>query len=599
MPIDNNEKELILRAIKTNNLKIKNFESWKNFSKNLDCPNALVLDIQDKASLQQLVKTVYEINQKKNSADRILLRAAAGSDKGEYNQSYSFTPGADADVIVRLTGDEFKKITSVNGQPKVVSVGASMQIGTVDKELYEKHNLSLPTASLIPYVTVAGLSANAGHGTGRHQPGFAGLIRAMTLCLPDGNIVRIDKNHKDFKTIRAAHLGLFGIVLDIELECTEAKKMQCVTEARSIPDFLDEVKNGVFFNDPYVSVMYVPTYHKDELTNRDYKNVIVYRWRPVNKSVNDVNSHPVFSHAGQELEIKLEEGLHVVDLLREFPDIIPYYMRYLVSRASIGTKDQISVGPWYTMHYQTAFPWDIDDADYLFKTGRDNKEISTALETIVQSLTECRKNNQYPIVDAVYMRMFKGTNGGLSTSPHGHGEHVCGLDMVSSTGIPGYEVFKDKMQDYFIDGPLKSKPHWGKYVPADVDYAKVYGENFTQFNQTLKNWYEEHGLKLENSMLLNSFFCQVLQLPYVPAQQTDLSKRMVFTTVIAVALIATQLCALIEGEDIHAVNLRKRLRAIAAKNTFDHGCFSFFKAACCGKRPEVEKEEVKVSFEVL
>ncbi len=53
MPINNNEKEKILRAIKTNNLKIKSFESWKNFSKNLDSPNALVLDLHDKASLQQ------------------------------------------------------------------------------------------------------------------------------------------------------------------------------------------------------------------------------------------------------------------------------------------------------------------------------------------------------------------------------------------------------------------------------------------------------------------------------------------------------------------------------------------------------------------
>jgi len=108
--------------------------------------------------------------------------------------------------------------------------------------------------------------------------------------------------------------------------------------------------------------------------------------------------------------------MHITDLLREFPVIIPYYMRYLVSRVAIGSKDNISVGPWYTMHYQTAFPWDIDDADYLFKVSQDSREISAALEKIVATLTNDTKNHRYPVIDAVYMRMFQGTNGGLSTS---------------------------------------------------------------------------------------------------------------------------------------------------------------------------------------
>jgi len=155
--------------------------------------------------------------------------------------------------------------------------------------------------------------------------------------------------------------------------------------------------------------------------------------------------------------------------------------------------------------------------------------------------------------------------------------------------------FKEQMQEYFIDGTLQSKPHWGKYIPADINYAKMYGKNFTQFNDTLKNWYSDHGLKLENSMLLNSFFCQILKLPYAPAvvQQLDLSKRSC-RTVADASDIAGKLCALIEGDNVHAHNLRKRLQAIAANNVKDNKC-TLFRPACFGQTETVNDKEEEQS----
>lgn len=588
MPLQQNEKQLILDLARTH--RIRHSEGWENFTKNLDYPEALVLDIKDRATLQTVLKAINDCNMKKNPVDRILVRAAAGGNGDQYSQSFSLTPGADADVILRLTGDEFRKIMPVAGQKNVMSLGASLQIGDADKQLYEKHNLSLPTSSLIPYVTVAGLAANAGHGTGKDQPSFAGLIRAMTLCLPDGSIVRLDRTHKDFATICGAHLGLFGIVLDVELECTEAKKMQCVMEARTVPEFLEEVKNGLFFADPYVSVMYVPTYQKHELTSNKFRNVIIYRWRPVDKSVSNVDNHTLAEHISQQLEIKLEEGMHIADLMREFPSVIPFFMRYLVSKLTVGSHDKISVGPWYTMHYQTAFPWDIDDADYLFKVSPDSKEIGAAFKRVVEKLTEAAKNHKYPLIDAVYLRMISGTNGGLSTSQHKPGQHICGLDMVSSNGIDGYDEFKQVMEQYFIN-EVKAKPHWGKYVPTNLDYAAMYGNDFNKFKLALQNWYQDHNLNLENSMLTNTFFCQILQLPHAPAlRQPDLNKRCIRPSASSCD-IARKLCALIEGENEDANNLRKRLTLIAENKAVKDNC-RFFRPAC-GKTEDKEKQVEK------
>lgn len=511
MPITQADINSILQIVEKRNIKL--IGGWKNFSQNINCPNAFVLNIEDTASLQEIVVLVDELNQSKNSEDRIILRAAAGGRNDDNSQSYSFTPGAEADIIVRLVGKEFRQIASTT-QKNIMRVGASLQIGELDKELYENYDLSLATSSLIPYVTVAGLAANAGHGTGMAQPSFCGQIKAMTLCLPNGKIERIDASHKDFETIRGANLGLFGIVLDVEIECVDAMKMQCTMDVCTTPDFINKVKSGVFAKYAYVSAMIVPTYRQDGLTDKSDNNVIIYGWNPVPKSTPDKNSCPQFAYLSQSLQIKLEEGFKITNLMRKYPHLIPYYMRYLVAGVSIGNKDSESIGPWHTVHYQTAYPSDIDDADYLFEVGSDFNEMVIALEKIISTLSEFTKKGQYPITDAIYCRMFKGTSGGLSTSTLKNGKFICGLDMVSSNGILGYQEFKKQMKDYFINGKVAGKPHWGKYVPKDVDYKKMYGEGYDQFINAFNEWYRSHGMRVDKSMLLNDFFCDILQIPY-------------------------------------------------------------------------------------
>ncbi|VVC77246.1 putative xylitol oxidase [Aquicella siphonis] len=560
MPITEREMEMMADLAKNHGIRVQ--QGWKNFSENLNVAQAMVLDIDDVSSLQAVIRLIHKLNQDKKPDERILLRAAAGGRNEEYSESFSFTPGAEGDVIVRLVGKEFRRIRKTSDD-KIMSVGASVQIGELDKKLYEKYDLALPTSSLIPYVTVAGLSANAGHGTGRDQPGFSGLIRAITLCLPNGEIVRIDESDPDFHTIRAANLGLFGIVLNVELECTKAKKMECIMDVSNIPDFIRKVKAGLFSKYPYVSVMYVPTYQSNEMTSERYNNVIIYCWTPVDKSTPDENNCPYLAHLGQELQINLERNLRITDLLRDYPHLIPYFTRYLVTQSAIGNKDTRSVGPWHMVHYQTAFPRDIDDADYLFQVGQDCEEITAAISKIVTTLTEFAHEKQYPLVDAVYLRLFTGTNGGLSTSAHEKGQYVCGLDMVSGNGIAGYAEFKQNMADYFMRGPLHAKPHWGKYVPTDVDYRKIYGNEFDAFIAALHKWYERHQIEIDRSMLLNRFHCEILQLPYYPAfTHNRCMTNMCHIDTAHSKSIADDICCQLDKGSEDAENFRRRLQVI-------------------------------------
>lgn len=578
MPLNQQDKKALLKLIHKKDLRINVSSGWENFVKNINLPDAIVLDIKDVFSLQEIIRTVYELNQAKAPQNRILVRAASGAIFQKNRESYSLTDGAVGDIIIRLNGEAFRKI-KMTDQKNIVSVGASVEIGELDKRLYAKHNLSLPTSSLISYVTVAGLSANAGHGTGKDQPSFAGLIRSLTLCLPNGKIVTIDKTHKNFEIIRAAHLGLFGIVINLELECIEAKKLQCVMETRSLPEFLEEIKAGLYVHDPYVSAMYVPTYQTDELTNKKLKNVIIYRWRPVDKNANNINYHPTLAHLDQKLEIKLTEMFHIMDLLRLVPSLIPYYMRYLASQTSVGNKDSISVGPWPIIHYQTVFPRKINDLDCLFEVSNDCHELIGSFEKLVESLTERAKNKEYPIAYAAYARLFSGTNGGLSTSSRQPGEYVCGFDIVSVPNFPSFEKFRDEMTSFFID-TLNAKLHWGKYVPKDLDYPELYGRDYIQFMRALNEWYSEHNLKLEESMLLNTFFCDVLKLPYHPSFVETSANPTIQRVAVPLTQIKTEQkkIAVNEDENKQVVNLQKYVRPILLNTVLSNSKQTLFSA---------------------
>ena len=522
MPIEQMDIADIESLIKK--LTIQSHHGFENFTDSVNLPNALVLDIDNVATLQQVMKAIYQLNQTKSSKERIIVRTAAGGREDiSESHSYSFSPCTEADIILRLTGKEFLQIENLSiNQDKRVKVGPSLQIGELDKKLYEEHDLTLPTSSLIPYVTVAGLASNSGHGTGQTQPGFSGLIEAITYCLPNGEIVRIDRHHPHFETIRAADLGLFGVVLNYELRCIPAQKLQCVMETRSVPAFLNEIKNGLFKNDPYVSAMYVPGYYADEATNNKRDQVLIFRWRPVDKAVENVNHHETISKSGQKFEMFFNNHLPVTQLLAGFPEIIPAYMRYFVSLISVGDHDKIEIGPWHEMaHYQIAFPTSLDEIEVLFETqdepknGVHHPEIIIALEKILKTLAQSAKKGEYPMTYALYMRYLQGTQHGLSVTQHNDKHHICAIDMTFRPTISGVQKFKQTMQDFFLN-KMHGKLHWGKNIAA-VDYEKIYGVHFNEFMTALTHWHQEHHLELAKNPHLNETFCKVLKLPYMPA----------------------------------------------------------------------------------
>jgi hypothetical protein len=518
-PEDKKKLTLLIKTV----LKDHATMSW-GFTNNMGTvrqADALVVNVESKIALSALLIKVQALNETKKPEERIILRVAAGGRTDtEGSACYSATQASNADIVVRLVGPEFTRVIPQR-EENVVRAGASLQIGELDKILLDKHRLVLPTSSLIPYVTVGGLLNHGGHGTGQNQPAFSGLVTGLTLMLENGKEIRLERGDKDFETQIGALNGLFGIVTDVDIRCMPAQKLQCVMEKRSALEFIEAVDKGLFQKYPYVSVMYMPTYLKDEGKTRLENHVIIYRWEPVPLDTPNTNHHQTLSEFGQDLQIGLSAKINIGEILRRFPSLIPFYMRHLTAPLAIGKRDELSVGPWNEMmHYRTSFPKDLDEICGIFAvedqpadaTSGHGKEIIKALQHAIALLEECATRGEYPITYGLYFRYLQGSNGGLSCTPYPAGHHVCAMDLTTNINIPGFAAFKQAMQTFFLD-EMKAKFHWGKNAPMDLDYQKMYGERWDETKQALERLHATHGISTEKSILLNPLFSHVLHYP--------------------------------------------------------------------------------------
>ncbi|CAF4879220.1 unnamed protein product [Rotaria sp. Silwood1] len=507
------------------------------------------MEVHDTNTLCEIVKRLNKLNQQRVKANKntITLRAAAGcivkseerisafsklSSDCQYQDSFSVSPCVEAHVILHLVGEEFDKII-INGV--MVTVGCNVQIGPLEATLYHnKPGLSLPVSPLIPWVTLVGLAANAGHGTGLNQPAIAGLIESITMVKANGKLKTITKDDADFDVINGAHLGLFGLVTEVTIKCIPACKLKATTYAWSLNEFFRQVEEKKLYEtNEYVSVMYIPTYWEPN-KEREYRNVSVLVAKQVSIERNNVNwteTEQGWYDTSQLLEMETLELINkcsILSALRFSPLVIPWAMR-LIAGMKLGiihTSPVETTGPFYQIaHYQRQFPRELDDIDFLFPV-KEPREMLKVLETIINTLEKYRAKGYYPVSFAIYIRMFKGTNGGLSTSSHQQDEYIAAIDIVTDPRTPHYQLppkkrkndqpnkFKEDIQQYFMDptNKLHAKPHWGKTLPAKADYAMMYGDNFKQFMRVAENWYKDTGCTFDTNPFMNSFFKRIFNI---------------------------------------------------------------------------------------
>ncbi|CAF1400824.1 unnamed protein product [Rotaria sordida] len=504
------------------NLRIEIRPHYENWCKTIQYKDVIEIEVYDTQTLCELAKELNKLNQERIKAKKkkIILRAAAGciqqnkdrfknfsnlESDTQYQTSFSVSPCVQAHIILHLIGKEFDKI-EVNGV--MVTVGPNVQIGQLEATLYKNRpGLSLPVAPLIPWVTLVGLAANAGHGTGLNQPAITGLIESITMVKANGELKTINKTDDDFNTINGAHLGLFGLVTQVTIKCIPAYKLKATTYAWSLNEFFTQVKDkNLYENNEYVSVMYIPTYHKRK-QEREFINVHVMVAKQVSIQTDDLNwseneqLHEDKHQLSQMNVHNILSKLHIPDFLRDVSLLIPYAMRLIASTqvGVLNSSPSIKIGPSYQIaHYQRQFPRELDDIDFLFPVKQPKE-----------------------MLKAVQMEAYQPD------------EYIAAIDIVTDPKSIYYQLspkereegkpnkFKEDIQEYFMDPNNKfyAKPHWGKTLPFNTNYAELYGNDFKKFIHVAENWYKNVGCTFYTSPFMNPFFEQIFGIVTQPIRE--------------------------------------------------------------------------------
>jgi xylitol oxidase len=160
---------------------------------------------------------------------------------------HSFSPIADT------TGD----LVSVAGLPKTVQVDKAAATVTVSAGLrfaeftgaVHAAGLALHNLGSLPHISVAGACATGTHGSGVHNGSLATAVRALDLVTAGGDLVTLDRDHKDFAGA-VVGLGAAGIVTRMTLDLVPGYEIrQWVYEGLSyarLRERFDEVLSAAY-----------------------------------------------------------------------------------------------------------------------------------------------------------------------------------------------------------------------------------------------------------------------------------------------------------------------------------------------------------------
>ncbi|MBB5831724.1 D-arabinono-1,4-lactone oxidase [Brachybacterium aquaticum] len=137
---------------------------------------------------------------------------------------HSFTPLVATDGVL-LSLDEHQGLVSADPATGLVTLRGGTRLWVI-AELLAPHGLALSVMGDIDRQSIAGAIQTGTHGTGARLTGFAGMVRALRLALPDGSIVDVSPEREPH-LFEAARLGLgtLGVILEVTLQCVPAYRL--------------------------------------------------------------------------------------------------------------------------------------------------------------------------------------------------------------------------------------------------------------------------------------------------------------------------------------------------------------------------------------
>ncbi|AKT51238.1 D-arabinono-1,4-lactone oxidase [Arsenicicoccus sp. oral taxon 190] len=196
---------------------------------------------------------------------------------------HSFTGAALTDGV-QVSLDAMTGLVAVDRETGRVRVRAGTRLHDLNR-LLEAQGLAMANLGDIDQQSVAGALATGTHGTGATLPGLSGLVEALEIVTPDGQVHRCDREQEpDLFHAARVGLGALGIVTEVTLACVPAFRIEAVEAPDSLEGVLREVDRHVGEHDHFEAFWFphtdrVLTKHNRRLAPGDSSGRALSRWR--------------------------------------------------------------------------------------------------------------------------------------------------------------------------------------------------------------------------------------------------------------------------------------------------------------------------------
>lgn len=149
------------------------------------------------------------------SVDELQALVAAQDRIRALGTRHSFTDVADTDgTLVSL--EDLPPAVRIDELRRSVSVSGGTGFHALNQHL-DRHGWALTTLASLPHISVAGAIATGTHGSGSHLQSLAGMVSALELVQPDGEMRRVQRGEPDFEG-SVVNLGALGVVTRVSLD---------------------------------------------------------------------------------------------------------------------------------------------------------------------------------------------------------------------------------------------------------------------------------------------------------------------------------------------------------------------------------------------
>lgn len=184
-------------------------------------------------------------------------------------------------VVLDMT--DFKQM-SVDEKTKILRVQSGATWHDIQKYLHPK-GLAVKAMQSSDIFTIGGsISVNA-HGMDHHIGSLGSTIQSMRIMLADRTIQEISKiQNPELYSLVIGGYGLFGIILDADIEITNNEMYERETKVISYKDFPKEFESIIADGDKY-GLMYS---HLSTGPNSFLKEVIIYNYKKVDNFIGEI-----------------------------------------------------------------------------------------------------------------------------------------------------------------------------------------------------------------------------------------------------------------------------------------------------------------------